>query len=87
MKASSVLEPVAVMVYNILAKHGLASHFTVIGAVLRGTYKTTTSDQLVLMTLNKYPNLFEKWDIGVYFLKGKNEGRTYSTIESLDEVI
>lgn len=68
-------------IYNVLASNGMSFHYTVISSILQGERPNLgVTDAKVLATLNNRKDLFEKLDVGVYFLAGKSTGRTYDEI-------
>ena len=67
--------------YNALAAHGIAVHYTILTLMVQRDYpELKTTERKVLACLSWRTDLFKKEDIGVYFLAGKSEGRTYPTI-------
>ena len=64
--------------YNVMAAHGIAVYYDIVTRMVQDRYsELQATESKVLFVLNKRTDLFEKHDVGVYWLAGKPEGKTY----------
>jgi len=66
----------AEVLYNILANHGIAVHYSMLGEIARHN-GLNVGDRSILNILKKYPDVFESQGEGIWFLAGKSEGSRY----------
>ncbi len=64
--------------YNVMATHGIAVYYDITTRMVQDRFpELQATESRVLFVLSRRTVLFEKHDVGVYWLAGKPEGKTY----------
>ncbi len=71
-------DELATACYNVMAAHGIAVYYDITTRMVQDRFpELQATESRVLFVLSRRTVLFEKHDVGVYWLAGKPEGKTY----------